>query len=292
MAIKGPLAISLAGILWGGGYFFRKTVLGDITPALLSFLSLAIACLSLFIIFRPSWSQLVRAFRQSPWLFVALGLSSAIAQAAMYDGLEHSDLSIALIFERIQPVIALFLAAVLLKEYIPRRQTIVVVIAIVSSGLLLVEDPMSLSLSGIQPRGVFGITLAATSWAFATIIGRAIMRPGKISSPDATTIRFAIASLCSLPFVAITGELSTIGTLTPLVWAVTAGCAVFSTAVGYLLYTHGLKTVDGAMAGMLEFWMPATAVFLGVTFLGDKMSPSQMIAGVTLVLALLKLSRA
>jgi len=279
---EGVLAVLAAATLWGAAFFFRKIVLGEISPLLLSFLTLLIAGTSILALLRTSLSLLLRTFLQGPLLLILLGFFQAIALTAMYDALEHSSLAIAVLLERVQPIIALLFAWLFLREYVSRNKALYVVLAILSSALLAVKSPQDLVLTGIGLRGIVGVLIAATSWAACTIIGRALMRRGNVRSLEVTILRLLIAAFFLFPAVLIRGEMAEAPSLSMTVWLIAFGCGSVCTAGGYLLYMHGLKTVNGALAGILEFTMPVTSVLLGVLFLGESLTFTQGIAAITI----------
>jgi drug/metabolite transporter (DMT)-like permease len=140
LSSSGVLQISLASILWGSAYFFRKLILSNVSPLLLSFLTLAFATITLVLIFRPRASHLFAIFLRRPWAFFGLSFGNAIAQVSFLDALDHGDLSSVILLERIQPAIGVLLAAIFLREYIPRHRIAFVLLAFVCSALLIVKS--------------------------------------------------------------------------------------------------------------------------------------------------------
>lgn len=277
-------------MLWGITYFFRKTILGDISPFLLSFLSLLISGVGLALLLRSSPRRLVAEFLQAPWLLLFLAGLGSIAQCSMYYGLDHGSLAVTLLLERTQPLFALVLAAMLLKEHIEPHHRIFVALALISSCFVMVDSPAALILSGVSAVGACAVLLASLCWASATIVGRAVMRRGTFRSQDVTILRLLLGAISLLPLVLIRGELAIIPSLSPYVLSVTALTAILGTGCGYLLYMHGLKVVDGAKAGLLEFLMPLTGILLGMLFLDERLTVTQCAAALLLTYSLLKIS--
>ena len=288
---SGVLQISLASMMWGSAYFLRKLILSNVSPLLLSFLTLSFATITLVLIFRPRASHLFAIFLRRPWAFLGLSLGNAIAQVSFLDALDHGDLSSVILLERIQPAIGVLLAAIFLREYIPRHRIAFVLLAFVCSALLIVKSPSELSLSGITLRGIWGVMIAATGWASCTVIGRSLMRPGIFIPSEVTIVRFFLATILQLPFVIGTNQIALCATFGILEWSVIVGCGVFATAGGYLLYMTGMKTVSALIAGMLEILMPLTALILGVCLLGELLSVWQGGAAIGMMWAIWRLSR-
>lgn len=287
----GVLKIAFASMLWGAAFFFRKIILSDISPLFLSFLTFSTAAFTLYLFFRPDVSKLFQSFIRAPRAFLALGLASTVAQVGLLDALDNGELSTVIMLERIQPIIGIILSAVFLKEYIPLCRYPFVLVALGCSACLLVNHPADLSLSGISPRGVFGVFVGATGWASCTVIGRALMRDERFIPSETSIVRFTVASIIQLPLVVAGNQFVHLNVIGFNQWLIILGCGVFATAGGYVLYMAGMKRVSAPVAGLVEILMPLTGLLLAVCFLGEEISPWQLGAATLMTWSIWRLSK-
>jgi DME family drug/metabolite transporter len=111
----------------------------------------------------------------------------------------------------------------------------------------------------------------------------ALAAAGLISAgtPEASVMAafFGIAALLLLPVLLLT---SPGWVLTPRGAAVTGYLGVVTTALAYLLYGRGLRTVPAPVAVTLGLAEPAVAAILGLTLLGEQLSGAG-VAGLSLI---------
>ena len=68
----------------------------------------------------------------------------------------------------------------------------------------------------------------------------------------------------------------------PQVWAAFIGIALFSTALAYLIYFRILAVAGATNLLLVTFLLPISALLLGVSFLGETISP-QALGGMALI---------
>jgi drug/metabolite transporter (DMT)-like permease len=70
-------------------------------------------------------------------------------------------------------------------------------------------------------------------------------------------------------------------------WAVAIGIAIVPTMFAISLFLASLPRVGAARASLLSTWEPVVTVLLAVAFLGDRLSPLQVVGGALVLLAVI-----
>jgi drug/metabolite transporter, DME family len=271
--------IAVAAALWGTDGLLRQPLAGQLPAATIVFWEhlLVVAVLAPFL---PS---AVRAFRAATpkerTALVVIGAgASAVATALFTQAFQLGDPVTPLVLQKLQPVIAVVAAALLLGERMRRRYWFFAVPALAGAWLMAFADPLAAA-----PRAAAAALLsvaAAALWAVGTVLGR--MVSVRIASRDVTVLRFAIGLPASAVVLAAQGAPVVVapGQLGPLVLL-----ALIPGLLGLTLYYIGLRSTAAARATLAELAFPVTAALLGVGLLGTELSPTQWLGLVIVVVS-------
>ncbi|MQA97870.1 MAG: EamA family transporter [Streptosporangiales bacterium] len=228
--------------------------------------------------------MIVRAIRRAArvcgprqWAaLIGIGVgASAVATALFTAAFVQSGPITPVVLQKLQPLVAVALAAVLLGERLRRTYLPFLVVALGASWLLAFPDPFGVSVQGVV--GALMAIGAAALWAAGTVLGRyvsPVLRPGEV-----TGLRYAFGLLGSAAAVAVTGApvLPPVADLPGL-----AGLALIPGLLAMLIYYHGLRGTPASRATLAELAFPATAAVVGVVVLGETMTATQW-AGLALL---------
>ncbi|WP_454132242.1 DMT family transporter [Microbacterium lacticum] len=159
--------------------------------------------------------------------------------------------------------------------------------ALATVGVVLLGFGGSAGSGGTDPIGVAGAVGAGASFAIIANVQRRLLDAGW----DAFTIvgamgaAAAAVSAFALPFV----DVSWAGQPRGLALVLWLGLATI--AVAYVLFTWGLQGVSAATAATLTLAEPLTAALLGLTVLGERLSPTAVAGLVVLAAGLALLAR-
>ncbi|OLS99078.1 multidrug DMT transporter permease [Pseudonocardia sp. CNS-004] len=270
--------MAVAAAMWGTDGLLRQPLAGQLPAATVVFWE----HLLIVVVLVPFVPSAVRAFRSASrrervaLLLIGAG-ASAVATALFTQAFRYGDPVTPLVLQKLQPVIAVVAAALLLGERMRRGYWMFAVPALVGAWLMAFADPFSAA-----PQAVTAALLAvaaAALWAIGTVLGR--MVSVRISSRDVTVLRFAIGLPASAVVllaqgapVAVTGA-----QLGPLVLL-----ALVPGLLGLTLYYIGLRSTAAARATLAELAFPVTAALIGVGLLGTHLEPSQWL-GLLVVVA-------
>lgn len=269
---RGVLPVLAASILWAFGYFARKIALAEITPLSLTAFTAFIVSIFLLIVFPSNPARLWHIFKSHAALFFGLAIFGVILGGTfMYIALDHLDLGLANMLEKLQPLFVVILAYYFLQERYSRATLAYCALALFASWVIAADDPLSLSLQKTDLTGLLAVIGAALSWAIATIFGKKLMQAG-LRARDVTTIRFLLASILLLPCIIWQGDIAAHMNLSIATWLIVIAAAIISTGFGYVLYYAGLRHIPASTSNFLELATPVVSIALGLFFLGESLT--------------------
>ena len=239
--------------------------------------------------------QEYRKLSRKQWLAitgVALlsGAVGTILYTAALSRVEFIPFSVVVLLQQLNPVFAIGASSLLLREPLGKRFLGLATVALVAA--YFVSFPSGLvNLStgnGTLLAALFAIG-AAAAWGTSTVFSKYALNG--TSAVHITALRFGITPFFALIFVALSGNLHTLDTITfrqlEYLLAIT-----FSTGmVALLLYYFGLKQVLASRAALLELAWPVSALVVGWIWLHQSLSGSQAVAGLVLTGAIYLIAR-
>jgi drug/metabolite transporter (DMT)-like permease len=270
--------IAVAASLWGLSAIWRD-------PLAKQFPSVAIVFWEhvVLVVLVSPWlvgavRALVRASRRTQLSVLVIGAgSSALATTLFTSAFRLGDPITPQVLQKLQPLIALLLAAVLLGERLRRSFLWFAVPALAGAWLLSFPDPLAVSVTSLYAAGL--ALAAAALWAAGTVLGRAAS--AELTFRQLTSLRFAVGLVALGVISLVTGtslRVEPSAATNIMVLALVPGL------IALLLYYRGLRNTPASRATLAELAFPITAAVVGVTVLGRSLGPSQWV-GFAIVLA-------
>lgn len=261
--------MALAAALWGTDALLRQPLAGALPASTIVFWEHLI----IVVVLTPFLPAAYRAFRAASGreraALVVIGAgASAVATALFTQAFRYGDPVTPVVLQKLQPLIAIVVAAVLIGERVRGRYWLFAVPALVGAWLMAFRDPLSAA-----PQAVVAALLAvgaAALWAVGTVLGRLVSV--RIPSRDVTVLRFAIGLPASAVVLVLTGGPLAV---TPAQLGPLALLALIPGLLGLALYYVGLRSTPAARATLAEMAFPVTAALIGVTLLGTVLVPTQ-----------------
>lgn len=288
VAILGPVLVALAAMLWGTDGLWRTALLkGLSSPAIVFWEHVLLVLATGWLLWRGR-RQLADLGR-GDWVAVLLiGVgASALATVLFTQAFRLASPTTVLLLQKTQPLVAISLAAVVLREPLPGRFWSLLPVALAGAYLISFGDtgPLaSLAAAGDRPLGAAMALGAAVLWGAGTVLGRRLL--ARVTFPTLTALRFAVA-LPPLAALAATLGWGVPGQsdIVPLVvLALVAGL------LGLLLYYRGLRETPAAVATLCELSFPVTAILVNALVLGASVNAHQVV-GIGLLWGALALMR-
>ena len=217
------------------------------------------------------------------------GLGSAVATVAFTQSFEYLNPSLVILLQKLQPVVAIILSAIVLKEEIQKQFLIWAGICLV--GGLMISSPDIIRFyhliqgdykTVISDGAVHGYALVGVSilgWGATTVFGKRLSMVG-FDTKDIMAGRFLIGLLVLIPFVKWNSSL-----MLPqgedyvriLIMVLISG------ALAMWLYYQGLKRLSARTTAIAEMFFPFFAIVANWFFLGKQLNDWQLIGGAILL---------
>jgi drug/metabolite transporter (DMT)-like permease len=191
-------------------------------------------------------------------LVVGVG-ASAVATMLFTEAFSYGDPTTPLLLQKLQPVIAILGAYLLLGERLLPRYGIYFALAVGSAYLISFSDPSNVRVSELAPA-LLAIG-AASLWGLGTVLGRHLT--SKVDTNQLTALRFAIGLPASGLIVAWRGETSTAAGIDLGEFGTLVGLALVPGLAALTIYYRGLSTTPASAATLAELAFPLTAILIG-----------------------------
>ncbi len=269
--------VAVAASLWGISSLWRGPLAKEYPSLTIVFWEhLVLTLLTLWWLV-PAVRRLAVASTRTKVSVLVIGAgSSALATVLFTAAFRLGDPITPQVLQKLQPLIAIALAAVLLGERLRRSYLWFAVPAIAGAWLLAFPSPLSVTVSSAQ-AALLAVGAAAL-WAAGTVLGRAASAELRFS--DLTALRFAIGLLALSVTAMITGTPLAVGTDAAVNIAL---LALFPGLLALVLYYRALGHTPASRATLAELAFPLSAVVVGVAALGARPTASQW-AGFVVVL--------
>lgn len=287
----GPWLVVLAAMLWAVDAPFRKFLTGDLSSTTIVLMEhLVIAVLVMVFLFR--YLPELKKLRHLEWwavVFIGLG-GSALATVMFTQSFHYLNPSVAILLQKVQPFIAISLAALLLHERFTRTFWLWAMLGIF--GAYLITFP-GFKVSGLdfQNANTLGILLAvgaAFFWGGSTVMGRVVL--ARVSFQAMTAVRFLSALVFLVLIELFAGRLGEVGRTSAKDWLYVLVIAVLAGFISLFIYYRGLLHTKASVATVGELAFPLAAVIVNWKFLGATLEPVQIVGGLILLGATLGLS--
>ena len=258
-AVPGVVLIAVAAALWGTDPIIRKTMTPTTSATTIVFGEHVILVLCTLPFLLPALRSAVRAGRSYVAAAVVVGAGSSAAATILFTDalIRASDPISPVVIQKIQPLVAVALAAWLLGER-PRTGFVWFFVPALA-GFWLVNQPHPLNPSAKGVVVIVEATAAAALWALGTVLGRYMSR--ELEFQHILTLRFffgLIACAIALPIMGAPAYSNGHDAVLILYLALVTGLLALS------LYYYGLHRTPAILSSLAELTYPAVFVVAGV----------------------------
>ncbi len=288
-----PLFVIIAASLWGVDGIILRPALYSLPVPLVVFIESTIVVLLLSPILGKHIFNIKNLSKSDLTYFFFVGLfggaigTMAITKALFY--VNFVNLSVVILLQKLQPVFALILAALILKEKLPREFFFWASLAILGAYLMTFGLHLpNFNTGKDNVISAFLSLLAAASFGSSTVFSKRALK--NVSFEVGTFLRFFFSSIIMLLISSLSGDILKIGMISTtqilifiLIAFTTGGAAIF-------LYYFGLKSITASVATICELAFPLTAVVLDYFVRGTVLSLIQWIGIFILITSIIKVS--
>jgi drug/metabolite transporter (DMT)-like permease len=292
-ATLGAALICVSAILWGVDGVVLTPRLSNLQVPFVVFLLHAIP----FAVMQPFLWRSYARLRTMPargWMALALvaftgGLLGTMAIVKALFLVNFNQLSVVVLLQKLQPVFALGLAALLLGERVSARFLTAAAAALVGAYLLTfgISTPTAAA-DTITLKAALLAVIAAAAFGSATVLGKMLL--SALDFRDATFARYGMTAAMALLYLGIRGIGLPFSNVSEVNWFIIVIISLTTGSGAIFLYYYGLTRVRASVATMCELSLPLTAVLLDYVVNDSVLGAWQWLGGLVLVGAILWIS--
>lgn len=286
MTVRGDRTwlVAVAASFWGLSALWRSPLARDYPSLAIVFWEHVIIVVLVLPWVVPAVQRLRRASGRTQLAVLVIGAgSSALATTLFTAAFRLGDPITPQVLQKLQPLIAVLLATVILGERLRPRFALFLVPGVVGAWLLAFADPLGVTVAGAQ-AALLAVGAAAL-WAAGTVLGR--LASAELRFRDLTALRFTVG-LATLALIA-----ALTGTSVALPWSVAPSLVLLAIVPGLLalvLYYLALGRTPASRATMAELAFPLTAAFIGVVAFAARPTPTQWLGFVIVLVTVVALA--
>jgi len=255
--VPGVALVAFAAAMWGTDALFRRPLAQSTSAATIVFGEHVLLVALTLPLLVPALRALLRAGPPYVLAAVAVGAgASAVATILFTQAFVHGDPITPVVLQKVQPLVAIVGARIVLGEQPRRRFAWFLLPALAGVWLIALPHPLDVHARGLEP--IAEALGAAVLWALGTVFGRYLAR--RISFEQIATLRFAfglVASAAALPILGASAYAGAHDSLWIAYLALVTGLAALT------LYYYGLQRTPAMLASLAELAYPVTAVIVG-----------------------------
>ena len=289
------MLLVLLFVIWSNSFTAIKhlrEILAPMELMLARFLPVSVFCAAYLLLSAKRRRESVSILRHAWLKLLGLGLFSVVGyNYFLYVGQSEIKPGAAALLTTLAPIFTLLLAIPLLKERVPIRRTLGILIAFAGLYIVVVWGRVGLGrVTGISHADIrFALitALAPLSWSIYTIIGKDLV---KRYSP--VTITYLSLVIGTLPLLSASGPhfVTTLLSMGWTYWIALVYLALFCTIIGFWIWITGLKVLPATSVASFIYLNPPFAAFFGWMLFGEEIT-AMFLVGSTVVLAGLYLAQ-
>ncbi|HEV8012629.1 MAG TPA: EamA family transporter, partial [Pontimonas sp.] len=271
------------GLVWGSSFLFIDLALLSFSPAGVVFMRGLLGAASLALIL------LVRSDRLPSWGFhwVHIGVVALLLNAVpgflFALGQQWVPSSLAGIVNATTPLMTVLVVAVAFRDQKPSANQLLGILVGIA-GIILVTDVIG-QFEGATVLGVAILLVATLSYGIAMPYAKRHVTNLPYSPYALAAAQVGLSALITLPGALVSGIL-----VQPLsasaLWGI-LGLGVLGTGIAYVWNYRNIELAGSVIASSVTYITPVVAVVLGVLFLRETLSFSQLLGGGLVILSAL-----
>ncbi len=291
--ILGAVAVSISAMLWGFDGIVLTPRLYNLDVPFVVFMLHAIPfiLMNLFLFKQYRYLSRFTASDYTVLLLIAVfgGAVGTISIVKALFILNFQKLTIVVLLQKLQPVFAIALAALFLKERLAKYYILWATLAILAGYFLTFgfNTPNFETGANTVYAALYSL-LAAFSFGSSTVLSKKILL--RHSFYTATFYRYGFTAVIMLVVILILNQTSNFINITSTNWIIFLVIAFTTGSGAIFLYYFGLTKVRAIIATICELFFPLSAIIFDYVFNDQKLSWVQWIAAFVMIYAIVNLN--
>jgi len=232
---------------------------------------------------RRTWSSIF-------WVAFFGGLLGTLAYTRALSFIDYINFSVVVLLQKLQPIFAIALARIILKERFQGRFYLWASLALLGSYFVAFPDIIPRWQDGGKNvwAGLLAVG-AAFAWGSSTVMGKYSLR--ELDTRIVTPLRLGLTALISGISLLIFIPIDAFPTLNSNQLFYLVAIVFSSGAVALSIYYFGLKKVQASQSTILEMFWPVSAVTIDWVFFDHALTWSQLFGAIIMLIAIYRVSR-
>jgi drug/metabolite transporter (DMT)-like permease len=294
---RSVVSLSIGGVvlLWALNFIAAKIGLRHLTPLTMASFRVVIAgavMVPLYLVCRrlPAFAEAAQARRagftgKDLWTFVYLGFFGVIVNQLCFTiGLYYTSVGHAAVIVGMGPIYTLTLAVLFRVEKANWRKATGMAIAF--SGIVLLASENGITAHSPSLLGDAITMTGSLGFAVYAVLGKRVA--GRYDSLTMTAFNHFAGALLVLPLAIhearALGSAANWRAIPWESWATTLYMAFLGSAAAYVLYFWLLRFLEASQLSAFTYLLPISATILGILWLGERGSWSQLVGGTVALL--------
>ena len=284
----GPVAIVFAAFLWSLDALMRQS-LYSMPSMFIVFGEHALGLLVTLPWLIKFWPRIKKLDRKTWisifWVAMFGGLLGTLAYTRALSYINYIHFSVVVLLQKLQPIFAIILARIVLKERFSSKFYIWAFVALLGS--YFVAFPSILPQWQDGGKNVFAGLLAvgaAFAWGSSTVMGKYSLRD--LDSRIVTPLRLGLTALLSGLYLLFFVGVNALPSLTSEQLLYLIAIVLSSGTVALSIYYYGLKKVKASQSTILEMFWPISAVTIDWVFFDHALTWSQILGAILMLTAI------
>lgn len=287
-----PLAVIFAALLWSADGFLRQE-LYSISSFLVVTLEHAFGALLFLPFLIKTWPEIKklgqRGWISVLWISICGGILGTYFYTKALSYIDYIDLSVVVLLQKLQPIFAISLAAIILKEKLTQRFIGLALLAMLGAYLVTFGTTSIADWDDKTLIAALLATLAAFSWGSSTVLGKHALN--RLPFTAVTALRLSLTAVFALIIFTVTSDGFGTLELTTHQWRNLVIIVMSTGAVALFIYYFGLKHMQASHATVYELTWPLSAVFLDWIIRGHMLGFAQIIGAILLLGSMILLTQ-
>jgi len=285
------LAVISAAILWSLDGYIRQNLF-SLPSFLIISLEHAIGALIFFPLLIKGLNEIYslnqRGWISVFWISICGGVLGTFFYTKALSYVEYIDLSVVVLLQKFQPIFAIALAAVILKEKITKRFFMLAVAAIIGGYLITFGNNPIENWNDKTIIASLLALLAAFSWGSSTVLGKHALN--QISFMTITSLRLTITAAITLFIIISNSQYELIPEMTFGNWLYIILIVISTGSIALFIYYYGLNHLPASHVTIYELFWPLSAVTIDWFIYERIMTMYQFLGAILLLTSIILLS--
>ena len=278
------LSIITAAFLWSIDAYVRQSLF-LLSPLLIITIEHGIGSIIFLPLIIKNWDKIINVTKKG-WLSI-LGISFLggvlgtyfYTKALGYTG--YIELSIVVLLQKFQPLFAISLAAIILKEKLTRRFILLSIIAVIGGYLVTFGlNPIKLWNNNNIVAAFYAI-LAALCWGSSTVLGKYILK--NLSFSLVTALRLLLTTIFGIVIIISIKINLLYSPISSQQWQAIFLIVFTTGTLALFIYYYGLKNIPASHATIFELFWPLSAVLIDWVINEKTLSVMQLTGAIMLL---------